>query len=377
LVGLDVDPDGLRGRGLDFIVISEAGFVRGLKSTVLSVLYPQLQGRPHARILLESSAPKDPRADFDETFIPDAKLRKAYCFRTIEDNPLLSRNEKDEFIAAAGGKGAPECDREYFGLRVRDLESTVVPEFDVDEHVREVPTPQFADCYVSLDPGFKDLCAVLFGYWDFENARLVVQRDWAELNASAATIAEAITQIEGELWSGLQRWTGKEFKPNPYLRVSDTDPRLMQDLAREHGLRVVPVNKSTGAKTELKEAAVHSLRGAIGRGQILIDPKCTTLIAHLEGAQWNDQRTDYRRHPIHKHYDCLDALVYMWRSIVRNKSATPPGYIGKPHDQLAAGSVPRDRPVSNAAKVLEQMFSSSRRDPIERGRPSPIRRGRR
>jgi hypothetical protein len=172
LVGLDVDPDGLRGRGLDFIVISEAGFIRNLKSTVLSILYPQLQGRPHARILLESSAPVDSAHDFDETFVPDAKLRKAYAFRTIEDNPILPEAEREEFIRASGGRESARCKREYFGIRVRDQESLVVPEFDHDKHVRTVEVPDYADAYVSMDPGFQDLCVVLFAYWDFEHARL-------------------------------------------------------------------------------------------------------------------------------------------------------------------------------------------------------------
>lgn len=359
LIGLDVDPDGLRGRGLDGIFISEAGFVRDLKSTIVNVLYPQLQGRPHARILLESSAPVDPAADFDTFFVPDAKVRGAHVFRTIFDNPLLSEAERSEFILAAGGLESPQCKREYLGIRSRDTESTVVPEFDQKLHVQSVPVPAYADCYVSLDPAQKDLCAILFGFWDFENARLVIQRDWAETNASTRKMADTIKTIEAELWTDLKRWNGKDFKPNPKLRVSDTDPRLLNDFYNEHGLTVRQVQKANnGVQRELKEAAVHSMRGAMGRGQIVIDPGCTVLIDHLNGATWNDNRTDYRRHAVHKHWDAVDALVIMWRSVQRNSNANPPSYVGRPHDSVAAAPELRDRSITNAAKALEMVFGS-------------------
>jgi hypothetical protein len=208
----------------------------------------------------------------------------------------------------------------------------------------------------------------------------VVQRDWARLNASEADIAPAIQQIEHELWNGpnekteprLGRWNGKEFKQNPYLRVSDVQPLMLHNLARDHGLRFANVNKVTGAKTELKEAAVHSVRAAIGRGQVVIDPACTTLIAHLEAAQWNDQRSDYRRHSVHKHFDALDALVYLWRSVARNKNPFPPSHIKIPKSELAAGSVPQKPPLTSPAKALEMLFGKTQ-SPINKSRPSPIR----
>src|SRR5262245_9359634 len=46
LVGIDQHPDALRGRFSDGVVISEAGFVKGLEDTVRAVLLPQFQRRP-------------------------------------------------------------------------------------------------------------------------------------------------------------------------------------------------------------------------------------------------------------------------------------------------------------------------------------------
>lgn len=366
LFGLDMHPHSLRGRASDGVIISEAGFCKKLRRAIVSVLTPQMQGRPHARILLESSAPEDPATDFDEHFVPDAKLRGAYVSRTIDDNPMLTHEEREEFIREAGGRGSPDCDREYFNKRVRPATRVVVPEFDEALHVQRVPMPDFADCYVALDPGFRDLFAILWAYWDFDNARLVIQRDWAERNASATTIAAVIKQGEAELWSGVQRWNGKELKENPRLRVSDTDPRMLADLYREHGLRVSPVLKTTGAKTELKEAAVHSVRGAIGRGQVIIDPSCTKLIAHLNAARWNELRTDYERSEVFGHFDLLDALVYMWRSIDRNRNAQPPWQLGKSHDEVFVKPEARVRPLSTTARALDIVLGGRSDGPTKR-----------
>lgn len=334
LVGLDKNPDGLRGRASDGDDISEAGFIRHLRYSVKNVLYHQYQGRSHARMCLESSAPKVPGTDYDDIFLADAKARGAYVYRTIMDNPLLTAEEKEEFIRAAGGRGNPDCDIELFNIRSRDDKRVVVPEFDRKQHVKRLERPRYADCYVSLDPGMRDLCAILWGYWDFERAVLVIERDFAERNASTARVAQVIRETEAELWTDLVAFRHGELKRNPYLRVSDTDLRLIHDLWTEHGIAVNPVDKTTGAKTELKEAAVHSLRAAIGRGQVVIDPACKTLIAHLDAAHWNTKRTDYERSEVYGHFDCLDALVYLWRSIVRNRNVQAPHTLGKPTDAL-------------------------------------------
>lgn len=359
LVGIDTHPRGLRGRASDGFVVSEAGFIRNLEKTVREVIYPQFLNRAGARMILESSQPEDAEHDFDRVFVCDAKDRGAYAEKTIEDFTTLDPEEKERFFRGSGGRQSPACRREYFNELVRVETKVVVPEFLEAEHVQSIDVPRFADCYVSLDPGMRDLCAILWGFWDFEHARLVIQRDFAERNASTARVADVIKRTEAELWSDVRRWTGRELKSNPALRVSDTDLRLIYDLTNEHGLDVAPVSKSTGAKTELREAAVHSLRAAIGRGQVFVDPACRTLISHLNAAQWNEQRTDYQRSEIHGHYDCLDALVYMWRSVDQEHNARPPGHHGLSRDSHFFPPEVQCRPLSDSAKALDMIFGSS------------------
>jgi hypothetical protein len=353
LVGIDVNPRGLRGRRSDGFVVSEAGHVKNLAKTITSVVYPQFQRVPTARCILETNAPEELHHDFDEIFVPDAKLRDAYVFATIDDNTAITEEEREEFIIAAGGRDSPTCQREYYGKRVRDTNKAVIPEFSEENNVVQLELPAYADCYTALDPGVRDLCAILWGYWDFENARLCIQRAWAERNAGTKKIGELIHEVESELWSDLQRYSGGEFKPNPYLRVSDTDARLRHDLYAEFGLRIAPVNKSTNeggsVQKELKEAGVHSVRLAIQNRQIVIDDSPETLLLrlHLANAEWNDHRTDYERSDKFGHFDLLDCLVYLWRAVRKNKNPMPPDLHDVSHD---------DKPVQHqvaASKIYQ------------------------
>ena len=357
LVGLDKNPDGLRGRASDGDDISEAAFVDHLMYAVKNVLYHQYQGRPWARMCMESSAPLDPDHDFDMEFLPDCKLRGAYFSATIEDNPRLSRGEKDEFIRAAGGRGDIDCEREYFNVRSRDPKRYVVPEFNVDKHVRELRKPNYAHAYVAGDPGSADLFGLLWGYWHYEKAQLVIQRDWAETNAGTYRVADIIRQNEFELWAtehrepshlrherkrddpthriakatptvggkvwrvpfpGFGYWDGEQFRPNPYRRVCDVDPRLISDLRQDHEIDFIQTSKDN------LEAMCNALRSAFARDQIVIDPSCTQLIQHLQMARWDDKKTKWERHAKYGHYDLVAALVYLWRNVDRATDPNPP-----------------------------------------------------
>jgi hypothetical protein len=379
LVGVDKNPRGLRGRASDGFAVSEAGFVKNLAKTVRGVIYPQFQQRPQARLILESSAPEDELHDFDEVFIPDARTRCAFQDLTIDDNETLDPQEKERFIRAAGGLDSPDAQREYYNRRSRNASQVVVPEFDPAKHVAQLEVPAYADCYVSLDPGMRDLLAILWGYWDFEGGRLVIQRDWAERNASTTTVAEAIRLGELELWNGeqpVQRWsaTKQQLVANPSMRVSDTDLRLIRDLSTEHGIAVRAADKRVGAKTELlSRASVGSLRGAFLRGEIVIHPRCVKLIEHLTAARWNDKRTDYERTERFGHFDLLDALMYMHRAVRRWKNPFPPD--GHATSRTTNFHRPPGWDKAPAAKPATGRWDKVLG--VQGGKPSPIRKERR
>jgi hypothetical protein len=310
-------------------------------------------------MILESSAPDQIDTDWERIFLPDARVRDAHAAATIEDNPLLSRFEKDEFIAAMGGRGHPDCEREYFNVIAVNPASRVVPEFDESRHVQDWPRPRHAHCYTSADPGTRDLFGLLWGYWDFGRAALYIEQDWAEPNALTRDVAAVIRRTEQELWGApdpagdardrftlreakravagatdvelVDRWhpqtgappgtltwfDGKFLRANPYQRVSDIDLRLCADLQSEYGLAFQAIRKDS------LEAMLASFRDALSLGKIVIHPRCVKLVAHLKAARWNKNRTDYERTTAHGHYDLLAAAVYLWRLVDGNRHMNP------------------------------------------------------
>jgi len=360
LVGVDKDPDRLRGQGSDGGVFSEAAHMKELAESVSGIFLPQFQRRPWARLILESTAPEDLDHDFDQVFIPDAMLRDAYSFGTIDDNEAITAEEKAKALREAGGINSARCQREYYGKRVRDPVRVLVPEWDKSKHVQDWPTPRNAHCYVAADPGHRDLFGVLWGYWDFGRAALYIQRDWAAPNALTRDVAYAIRAGEQELWGTpdpagtprdrfalrearhrvagsedvevVDRWhpqtgappgtltwfDGRFLRANPYERVSDIDLRLCADLNADYGLNFQRVHKLNSL-----EAMLSALRDAIVNGRIIVHPSCVRLIAHLDNARWNERRTEFDRTPQYGHYDLVAALMYMWLKVSANRHMNP------------------------------------------------------
>lgn len=370
LVGIDKNPDGLRGRGSDGGVITEAAYVKKLEHAVVKVIYPQFQGRPHARLILQSTAPDTPHTDYDMVFLKDAKKRRAWAFRTIEDNPLLSDEEREEFIDAAGGRESDTAQREYFNVRVRDAKKALVPEFDPLRHVRKGLTPpEWADTYSSGDPGMRDLFGLIWGYWDAPRQKLCIQRAWAQRNASTSLVAlvwrgtemllwgspfpsfedgrvwgdkelktfSTAIGMEFESWAQVESsrkvrwWNGTEVIGPPYARYSDTDIRFLGDMSTDHLMEINCVDK-----TYSKEVSLYYLREWFENDWIEIDEDgASLLIEHLQEGKWNEHRTDYMRSEEYGHFDLIDALRYLVRHIDRERIPKPPAHVLDPTLQRA------------------------------------------
>lgn len=244
---------------------------------------------------------------------------------------------------------------------------------------RLVERPEFFQAYTAADPGSRDLFGLVFAYWDFLNARLVVEKSWAQRNASTRKVAAIVAAYEFLLWgrkphpkmgdiplteqngklgwtellrgeevahlagrlfelaSGSGRlqtrfmtkpadcasfWDGDKFVIQPYHRATDVDVRMVQDLSIEYGMLFSPTAKDDA------EAQRNVVRDAFGAGKILIAEDAGPIIEHVKNAEWNEKRTDYERHPIYGHYDCLAALIYLYRNVSRNVNPNPPQWVG-------------------------------------------------
>lgn len=345
LYGLDKNPNASRGGAIDGAFLDECGFFKRLRYLLKSVLKPQMLGRIWACLLLASTPPDTPAHPWSEEVVPSAIVRGAHDLRTIEDADQYPVEEIESMIAEAGGRGDPDCDREYFAKHVADASRVIVPEYPAvaKEIVREVEPPRWRDCYTVMDPGWHDLVAVLFGYWHFADAMLVIEDELAEAKLNSSKIAAQVKAKEAQLWAGLQR-VGSDggLKSQPYRRYTDRDPRLVSDLRVEHDLAF------SLAKKDTPEQAVNQLRVAIDAQRIVIHPRCVKLQAHLKAAIWKNElhRTFSWQGGLFGHFDLVAALVYFWRNVQRGRNPAPRAAYSIGADSFDARAAVRDTSAS-------------------------------
>jgi hypothetical protein len=323
LIGLDTRPDGARGTGVDKVLLDESGFFDNLEYLVVSILFPQMLGRDHARLIAASTPPVTPMHYWSTTMVPEAAENDAHDRKTLDDADQYSPEEIAFFYSQMpGGRDGVAARREYRAEHIADETLQIVPEFPKVEKdiVRAIDPPTWRDCYVALDPGFHDMSAVLFGYWHWDQQKLVIEDEIAASRMNSRDLANAIKDKEARLWSELKRRgsSGYGTKSQPFLRVSDNDPRLLADLAMEHRLAFVPTQKSDLDKH------VNLLRVAIQSGAILIHPRCKKLCLHLRMGVWKQAGKLFAREGGELgHFDLIAALTYMWRNVHKKRNPIP------------------------------------------------------
>lgn len=220
-------------------------------------------------------------------------------------------------------------DHSYVGLHgtfhncyiITDTNEAVVPEFTETlqkKIVMEWPRPIFFDAYTAMDLGMTDLTVVLFAYYDYKNAKLIIEDEYVTNGQKFTTksLAEGIKQKEDSCFSDP---ITRELKP-PFKRVSDNNLIVINDLYVLHGLMFLPTRKDDA------DAALNNMKIMLNAEQIIINPRCTTLIRHLRDATWNKSRKSYDRSPDNGHFDAVDSLKYLVRNIDLNKNPYPIGY---------------------------------------------------
>ena len=306
LFGGDRNPDALRGQEASLILLDEAAFLDNFEYLLGSVLMPMCL-TTNGRILSATTPPRMLDHGWTE-FHGECEIASATCKLTIYDNPRLTPDLIEEYMAEAGGKDSLEWRREYLCELIPNDNLQVFPEFVetlAKELVQETPPAGKNDRYVSLDLGFQDFTAAVFGYYDFEKAVLVIEDEFIINRANTLQIAEGIKRVEQRVWQS----------KTPYKRVSDTNnPQLIYDLNSLHGLSFSQANKEAG-----KEPMINKLRLALLSKQVLINPRCVNLISHLKYCRWKSQdRLTFERSKTYGHFDAADALIMLWSSINRN-----------------------------------------------------------
>lgn len=354
--------DKLRGGFAHLCIVDEAQDCSDLMNVVRSVLIPTTMNTK-GKIILIGTPPKDFEHDFID-FIDEALIKGTLVKKTIYDNPRITQEEIDGIIAPyPKGVNDPEFKREFLCETARDPALSVISEFTTDiekEIIKEWPKPPHYDTYEAMDLGFKDMTVVLFAYYDFRGAKLVIE-DEIVLQGNDVQIPKLIEQInkkEEELWTNVYI---NEVK-RPMVRVSDINYIVTEEISRISGGKIyfVPARKDD------KDAAINNLRVMIETKKIIINPRCTTLINHLRGAKWSKKkgaREFARSAGDNSHYDALDALIYLTRHVEYNKNPYPRNF-GLNLNENNGFYTPSyyTKPANNQIEVYQKLFNIKKRN---------------
>jgi len=318
--------DNVRGGTCDLWIVDEAGFCNDLEEVVYSVLIPTTTMTGGTGILSSTPDPKDPEHPFITLFVEPADLENRLFKYTIDDNVRLTAEEIQRIIKRyPGGRDHPRFRAEYLCEIIRDSETTVIPEFDVaaekDIVNGEYERPKYFDVYVAMDIGGKDFTVALFAYFDFTKNTVVIEDEYVLRRK----------QNSKELATGIkEKLTGLYGEKLPYLMFADNNNIiLLNDLQMGHGLNFLPTKKDN------KEAAINNVRLKVLNREVIIHPRCKTLIYHLKNGKWAKRANSststgnykqFARSADGGHFDALDAVIYLIRNIIFSKNPYPAHY---------------------------------------------------
>lgn len=345
LIGLDKNPNGLRGNYADLVVFEEAGLVNRLDYLYSSVCVPMTAYRPKPAVVMTFTPPETPDHPV-KSFSEKAKIERAYIELDIDQNPLLTQEDKARLLAECLTE--TERLREYYCKFVVDASRAIIPEWR-EAFIVDTPRDEFFPLYhkyEGMDLGVVDFTAALFAYYDFRRRTLVVEDEIGMRGPEMTTkiLNAVLREKEKELWNY------KDAKV--YRRIADNNNLLLlNDLNRVYGMAFHATTKDS------LEAMVNEVRIWFNEGRIEVNPRCTHLIGCLNAGIWNEKRTEFERSAVFGHFDWLAALIYLVRNVDKITNPIPATYGTRPDTHY----VNPEPVLSYNADLIRKTFLKKRR----------------
>lgn len=370
--------DDLRGTSCHIANIDEAGYVDRLSYLIDSVLAPQTLDTG-GTIVLGSTPPPTPAHDYCE-IAQKCEAEGWYAHRDIFSMglpvELLRRYQKqagcrwelpsgetfDEWVEGASLIESSTWQREYLAQFVVDSTLAVVPEWR-EANVREVKRDEFFlfhHKYSAMDLGVRDFNATLFGYYDFRNARLVIEDEWI---ANGPELTSDV--IEKHVREREKRLGYEEMR----MRVADNNNvNLLVDLAvagLPFGATSKELIKGFASKGQNLMSMVNMTRMWVKEGRIVVHPRCSNLLGCLKYGVWKDIQwigRELGRSRAYGHYDALMALVYLVRNVDTHSNPIPADFFHNRDGRrtFVSHENAMDK-ASDNAKRLREVFSQKRK----------------
>lgn len=320
LCGLDLNPDGLRGPSVSLVIIEEAGYVAKIHYIYFDVVLPMFihTQKLNPKCVMLGTPSDDLTHDFTTFFFPKAIKEGTYIIKTIDDNPMLSLEDKKRIIEeytkdcttpASLAIQEAKRDRELYGMVRADPSKAIIPEWD-DKYINNEDSPLyiprdeffgFYHKYTSMDYGVSDKTVFLFYYYDFKNACVVFEGEFQDQGSQMTTdvLHAGVVSRETELYNG-----------KIYRRVADTTNLLLiNDFTVKYNMPFLHVKK------DLLQVMVNEARIWVKNGRVRVHPKLFELIGCLKHGRWNDKKDAFDDSKMFGHFDALATFIYALRII--------------------------------------------------------------
>lgn len=291
LVGVDKNPNGLRGNAIDIMVLDESAFIKNLQYIYRSIIVPATMKR-RFRLVFPSTPPESPEHFWAKELIPRAKALGSYICLTIDAISDLSPAERKRILDEVGGEGSTTARREFFCEIIVDGERAVATSFRRGLHVQGYE-PML--CYWQAfgdTGGVRDKTVVLKATWCPRLQKKIIRK---ELVFDAKTPSPVIIESINQNFPGLSL-------------VLDASGQTLIDYSHEGLTAMLPQKDDFQAGVQMLNASFH-------KNEVLIHPDCEFLIRSLEGGLLNRARTDFQRTDELGHLDAIAALIYTLRML--------------------------------------------------------------
>lgn len=321
-VGLDRNPDGIRGIGVTRIFIDEGGYTDKLYYIYYDVIVPMFTHmQQHFPKCIMAGTPSDsPNHDFIKIFKPKAEAEGTFIKFTIDDNPLISQEEKDRLIQEYYKNIVSEKQLAIQHQKMRkelycevtiNKERAIIPEVNPPVHFKKIEKPKHfeeLDKYVSMDLGIKHKTVALFAFYQPENQSLYITNEY---------VAHGERLTTKDLHSDLKKTEAQAFLGcPPFRRIADNNnPLLLQDLMITYGMLFHKVNKSAAGVSKRLQHMVDLTRRVFAEKRIFIDPSCKELTGALENCLWDKNFEKFEEDDTYGHADAIAALIYLVKSV--------------------------------------------------------------
>jgi hypothetical protein len=306
------------GPSCDLFVFDEIAIWEGdVKRALLDIFYPQgtLTG---AKRIFSCTPPDDISSYYIQEIHPRLSVKNKLITLTIYENPLLTAERITQIEDDMGGKDSPEFRRQYLCELIPNNESRIVPEFNEDKHVYTIEKdkcveygeqriPQLYQYFICADTATDDNTAILVGYFDHHNQKLVIEEEYVKNNINLTEIAIEINRLKD--------------KYLPYCFDGDKNLKIIIDgfsLERKEYREMHGIQHSYPIKGKVEENIAH-LRSGFVNEKIEINDKCERLKWELKNCVWKKTlpgvTKQIDRNERQKHGDAIMALTYIFRAV--------------------------------------------------------------